>query len=398
MRRDKVPGKKKTGSGGKRPGWARLLPELLKTSGYRSNHSGKWHLEGMPLQTGFDRSHYLKDQGRFFNSQIHYQDHTKLPAVELGCDFYGTTANHAVRLLQEHAKDLAEQPFFHYLAFTAQHSQLHALPEDIACYQNRYKDGWDVIRKERWQRMQALGLLCGLPLSSVNRSLGPPHHFPVALTTLGEGEINRPLAWESLTASQQQFQGTKMTLHAAMIDSMDREIGRVLDQLRVIDAFGGTLILFLSDNGVSAEIMVRSYSHDPLAAPGSAPSYLCLGAAWSTTCNTPFSRHKTWLHEGGTATPLIAHWPKGFAARGEFRDQPGHVIDFVPTILAITGTQAPKAAASQPQHPGLSLMQLWKELQTTTDSSFGVTKITASPASATGNLLPTKTTPENFIT
>ena len=83
--------------------------------------------------------------------------------------------------------------------------------------------------------------------------------------------------------------------------------------------------------------MVRSYSHDPLAAPGSAPSYLCLGPAWSTTCNTPFSRHKTWLHEGGTATLLIAHWPKAFAACGEFGDQPGHVIEFLPNMLAIMG-------------------------------------------------------------
>ena len=354
VRRDKLPGVA-SGGRGKRPAWAKLLPELLKSSGYRSYHSGKWHVDGMPLESGFDRSYYLRDQGRFFNPKVHYQDDQKLPAIEPGGEFYGTIAiaGHAVRTLQEHAKDFDDQPFFHYLAFTAPHFPLHALPEDIARYQNRYQAGWEVIRKERWQRMQALGLMRGLPLSSVDPNLGPPYHFPDAMQLLGDGEINRPLAWNSLTETQQAFQASKMALHAAMIDRMDREIGRVLDQLRVMGAFENTLILFLSDNGASAEIMVRDDGHDPNAAPGSAPTYLCLGPGWSTMCNTPFRRHKTWVHEGGTATPMIAHWPRGFAARGEFRHQPGHVIDFVPTILEITGSQ--KLTAT-PDRPGKSLV------------------------------------------
>ena len=102
-----------------------------------------------------------------------------------------------------------------------------------------------------------------------------------------------------------------MAIHAAMVDRMDREIGRVLDQLRAMGAFENTLIFFLSDNGASAEIMVRDDGHDPAAAPGSAASHLCLGPGWSTVANTPFRRHKTWVHEGGIATPLIVHWPKG---------------------------------------------------------------------------------------
>src|SRR5690606_14429569 len=118
---------------------------------------------------------------------------------------------------------------------------------------------------------------------------------------------------------------------------MDREIGRVLEQLREMGAFENTLVLFLSDNGASAEIMVRDDGHDPQAAPGSAATYLCLGPGWSTTANTPFRRHKTWVHEGGIATPLIAHWPQGIDARGALRRSPGHVIDVVPTILEVAG-------------------------------------------------------------
>jgi len=104
-----------------------------------------------------------------------------------------------------------------------------------------------------------------------------------------------------------------------------------------MDAFDNTLIFFLSDNGASAEIMVRDDGHDPLAAPGSAATYLCLGPGWSTCSNTPFRRHKTWVHEGGISTPLIAHWPQGIKARGELRRNVGHVVDIVPTILEATG-------------------------------------------------------------
>ena len=128
-------------------------------------------------------------------------------------------------------------------------------------------------------------------------------------------------------------------MHAAMVERMDREIGRVLDQLRAMNAFENTLIFFLSDNGASAEIMVRDDGHDPEAAPGSAATHLCLGPGWSTVANTPFRRHKTWVHEGGIATPLIVHWPRGIAARGELRHDPGHVIDLVPTILEVAGAR-----------------------------------------------------------
>ncbi|HYW81126.1 MAG TPA: arylsulfatase [Thermoguttaceae bacterium] len=358
VRRDTVPGVR-SGGRGERPDWARLLPEMLRPAGYRSYHSGKWHVDGMPIATGFDRSYYLGDQGRFFNPKVHYEDDEKLPPVEPGTDYYATTAiaDHAVRTLRQHAEKYAEKPFFHYLAFTAPHFPLHALPEDIARYRETYGQGWDSIRRQRWERIQSMGIVEGR-LSPVERQLGPPYPFPEALKKLGPGEVNRPVPWNRLTDQQREFQAAKMAIHAAMIDRMDREIGRALDQLRAMNALDNTLIFFLSDNGASAEIMVRADGHDPAAAPGSAATHLCLGPGWSTSSNTPFRRHKTWVHEGGTATPLIVHWPAGIAARGQLRHNPGHVVDLVPTILEAAGVPRPTAWSGQPvpPAPGKSLV------------------------------------------
>lgn len=363
IRRDTLPNIP-SGGRGKRPYWARLLPEMLQPFGYRSYHSGKWHLDGMPLENGFDKSYYLQDQGRFFNPQVHYEDDRKLPPVQPGSDYYATTAitDHAVKCLKEHAEQHPETPFFHYLAYTAPHFPLHALPEDIDRYRERYRIGWEAIRSQRRQRMQERQLIEG-ELSAVERELGPPYHFPEALKTLGPGEVNRPLAWDESTEAQKDFQATKMAIHAAMIDRMDREIGRVLAQLRNMNAFENTLVLFLSDNGASAEIMVRDDGHDPAAPPGSAATYLCLGPGWSTTCNTPFRRHKTWVHEGGISTPLIAHWPSGIASRGELRRNPGHVIDIVPTILEMAGGKplASWEGKPVPAAPGKSLVPAFSQ-------------------------------------
>ena len=233
IRRDALPGVPSGGGNrGKRQDWAVLLPRMLEPQGYRSYHTGKWHIDGMPIANGFDHSYLLRDQGRFFNPNRHWKDDVPLPAVKKGTDYYATTAlsDHVISVLQDHAAQHADKPFFHYLAFAAPHFPLHALPDDIAIYQNTYQEGWDSIRIKRWKRLQRLGLLndAAVPeLSRVERNLGPPYHFPDAFSTLGESEVNRPLRWASLSKDQQQFQATKMSIHAAMIHRMDIEIGRV---------------------------------------------------------------------------------------------------------------------------------------------------------------------------
>ena len=354
VRRDKIEGKQGKGGGqGKRPAWAPLLPIYLKPAGYRSYHIGKWHIDGMPVAAGFDRSYYLKDQGRFFNPKTHHLDDKPLPAVKKGTHFYATTelANRTLEFLKEHESKHQNSPFFTYLAFAAPHFPLHALPEDIAKYDKTYTSGWDLVRKARHKRMNTLGFP-KVALSPVMPDLGPPYRFPEHLKILGNDEVNRPLPWESLTTSQQKFQAKKMAIHAAMIDRMDLEIGRIISHLKKTGRFENTLIVFLSDNGASAEIMVRSDGHDPAAPMGSAASYLCLGPGWSTTANTPFRKHKTWTHEGGISTPLIAHWPAGISAKNKFRHTPAHAIDILPTILTLAGV---KATPSGPDLPGKNL-------------------------------------------
>jgi arylsulfatase A-like enzyme len=362
IRRDALPGVR-SGGQGVRPKWARLLPDMLRPLGYRSYHSGKWHVDGPRLAGGFDRSYSLEDHNHYFGPRNHFEDDRKLPPVKAGADFYVTSAiaDHAIRCLTEHAAEHADKPFFSYVAFTSPHFPLHALEKDIARFKERYLRGWDEVRQARYERQKSLGVV-SCPLSSPERDVGPPYHFPDALEKLGLGEVNRPLPWSELTSEQREFQAAKMAVHAAMVYRMDVEIGRLIEQLRAMNALDNTLIFFLSDNGASAEIMVRGDGHDPAAPAGSAATYLCLGPGWSTTSNTPFRRHKTWVHEGGISTPLIFHWPKQLAARGELRHSPGHVIDLVPTILeAVGGKPLEKwEDAEVPPLAGKSLMPAFK--------------------------------------
>ncbi|MEO1618087.1 MAG: arylsulfatase [Planctomycetota bacterium] len=352
VRRDFLPGVL-SGGAGKRPAWAVMLPEMLNQVGYRCYHTGKWHLDGDPIKAGFVSSS-PNNPGRYFQPIVDDKGR-KVKPLAFRDDFYVTTAmaSDAVKNLREHAEHHAEKPFFQYLAFTAPHFPLHALPEDIAKYDDVYLSGWDAIRNQRWDRMTELGILeTGVSRpSGAESTLGPPYHFPDAFERLGPAEVNRPVAWESLNEKQKVFQAKKMAIHAAMVDRMDREIGRVIDQLEQSGVFENTLVFFLSDNGASAEIMVRGDGHDPSAEPGSGATYLCLGPGWSTVGNTPFRRHKTWTHEGGIATPLIAHWPSGIESQGRVYRGVHHAIDIAATILDVAQASQPEDA---PQLTGQS--------------------------------------------
>ena len=345
------------GGGGRRQKWARLLPDFLRPHGYRNYHSGKWHIDGPVLPTGFDRSLDMRNQGNFFTAKQNRIDDKPIQVKGDETGYYATTAvaDHAIDCLEEHHRSYSDRPFFHYIAFIAPHFPLHAIPEDIERYRDRYLEGWDEMRKNRFSRQQGLGL--NASLSALEPDVGPPYHFPDAFEKLGPGEINRPIPWVDLTDEQKRFQATKMAIHAAMVYRMDLEIGRVVDQLKKMDAFENTLIFFASDNGASAEIMVRHGGHDPTAAPGSAATYLCLGPGFSSACNTPFRRHKTWVHEGGISTPLIVHWPKGIKSRGELRTTPSHVIDIAPTVFDAIGIAKPTTWEGErlPPTPGKSL-------------------------------------------
>jgi arylsulfatase len=352
IRRDALPGVPGGGQG-IRPKWARLIPEMLRPLGYRNYHSGKWHIDGKQLENGFDRAYCAEDHNRNFNPQKHTEDDVNLPKVAPGGNYYSTTAitDYAIKYLKDHAANHADKPFFTYLCYIVPHFPLQAPAEDIAKYKNKYNVGWDAVREARYDRMKKLGI-ANCPLSTLEREVGPPYHFPDAFEKLGLGEARFPVPWRELSDAQRKFQADKMSVHAAMVHRMDTEIGRVVEQLRAMKALDDTLILFLSDNGASAEIMVRGDGHDPKAAPGSAGSYLCLGPGWSSAANTPLRRHKTWVHEGGIATSFIAHWPQGISARGELRHNPAHLIDIAPTIVELAGGKWTDGA---PPSPGRSL-------------------------------------------
>ena len=344
---------------GRLPPWTRILPHWLKPRGYRSYHSGKWHVNGAPKPVadgGFDRSYVLHDHDRNFNPRSHWEDDRPLPPVAKDSGYYTTTAfaDHAIRCLQEHAEKHAGTPFFSYLAFTVPHFPLQAPPEDIARYRDRYLVGWDCVREARWQKLRAMGIV-DCALAPLEPAFTPRYFKPDVLENLGPGELEHAVPWSQLTDEQQRFQAMKMAIHAAMIDRLDREVGRVLDQVRAMGAWDNTLILFLSDNGTDATVMVRGDGHDRTAAAGSAASFLCLGPGWSSAGNAPFRRHKIWTHEGGISTPLIVHWPQGLAAHGELRHNVGHVIDIVPTLLELTAAK-PELPAGAPALPGRSLV------------------------------------------
>jgi arylsulfatase len=359
VRRDTVPGIK-SGSSGDRPPWAPLLPQMLRPLGYRTYHSGKWHIDSTPLASGFDHSYSLNDHDRHFYPKLHTEDDKPLPPIDPAKDdYYSTTAiaEHAIKSLRDHAEKYADKPFFEFLAFTSPHFPLQAPAADIAKYRKTCLSGWDAMRDARWERLKALNIP-GASLSAIERDVGPPYKHAEALKKLGPNEVDLPLPWEQLTDAQKDFQASKMAVHAAMVDRMDQEIGRVLAQLKSMGALENTVIFFLSDNGASAEMMVRGDGHDPNAECGTGATFLSIGPGWSSLANTPFRRHKTWVHEGGISTPLIVHWPKGIAARGENRNTPGHVIDLVPTIMELAGGKPPTAWNGKPvpPPPGVSLV------------------------------------------
>lgn len=365
VRRDTIPGVAfPTGGRGVRPAWAKLLPAMLKPLGYRSYHSGKWHVDGRPIKSGFDRSYYLEDTDRYFYPKQHFEDDVKLPPVKPEDHFYVTTAiaEHAIKYLKQHAFEHGDQPFFLYLAFTSPHFPLQAPAGDIAKYKGRYDQGWDAIRLERWKRMRELGIV-DCALSDRDPKTIPAWNLSEAelQRRIGPGEVGYAVAWDTLTPQQKAFQSAKMSVHAAMVDRMDQEIGRVLAQLDAMGARDNTLVLFMSDNGASPEQIIRGDGEDPSAPSGSPKTFLGIGPGWSTACNTPLRLHKSWVHEGGISTPLIASWPKGIPARGELRRNPGHLIDLAPTILELAGGQWPAARGNVkvPPPPGKSLVPVF---------------------------------------
>jgi arylsulfatase len=328
---------------GNTPADTRFLPEWLKPLGYRSYHSGKWHLKFAPLAgVGFDRSYTMLDELRFFTQNYHELDGQPLPKP--GPVYYSTVAisEYAIDFLKDHARNYASDPFFLYLAPHAPHFPLQAPQADIDRYSEKFAEGWDTARERKWQRMTRMGLI-DCALAPLEPNMWTKWNTPDAelIAKIGPGEISRAVPWSTLTPEQKKLQRTKMAIHAAMITRMDAEMGRVLAQVEAMGQTRNTVVIFLSDNGASSEQLIRGDGHDSRAPLGSAATHLGLGPGWASNSNAPFRLHKSWVNEGGIASPMIVHWPNGIAARGQVRHDPCHFVDFAPTLVDLAGGRAP---------------------------------------------------------
>jgi len=338
------------------PDYIRFIPDYLKPLGYRSYHSGKWHMRFATGAggVGFDHSYTMLDEDRYFTQNRHYLDGQPLPKPEDG--YYSTTAiaDYAVGFLKEHARDYTQDPFFLYLAPHSPHFPLHAPAEDIERYKDRFAEGWDAARERKLQRMLRMGIV-NCALAPLEPNMWTRWNTPdkELFARIGAGEVTRAVPWSTLTPEQKNLQRTKMAIHAAMITRMDLEIGKVLRQLDAMGAHRDTVIVFLSDNGASSEQLIRGDGHDPAAPLGSARSFLGLGPGWASCSNAPFRLHKSWVNEGGIASPMIVHWPNGLKDANKLRHNPCHFVDVLPTLVDLAGGST--AADGAPRLAGRSL-------------------------------------------
>ncbi|MCG6155177.1 arylsulfatase [Rubinisphaera margarita] len=349
-----------------RPGYrGRVTPgvptiaEVLEPLGYQSYLAGKWHLgTDDPTAHGFLEFYGTLVSAKTFWDPDHF---TRLPAdrkrIEYPADkFYATDAvtDHALQFL-EIAQSNPDQPWFLYLAYNAPHFPLQAPQEDIARYADRYHDGWDVIREERLARMKELGIL---PPETPLTARSPYANY-------GETETGINPAWTDLPEDRRADLARRMAIYAAMIDRMDQQIGRVVEQLEQSDQLNNTVIVFLSDNGACAEwdphgfdissspnnILHRGDELDQMGTPG---TFHSVGSGWANASNTPFRMYKHYVHEGGITSPCIVFDPRNHTDGGQISDIPLHLIDLLPTLVTAAG------GTVDDRYPGQSLQKYVK--------------------------------------
>lgn len=316
------------------------LAEVMRSAGYATYAVGKWHVtkniaedsprDNWPLQRGFDRYYGVLPGGSNYftpahltrdNTRIKYDADPEYPVK----DYFLTDAftDYATRFVREHAAKQPAKPFFMYLAYTAAHWPLQAKPADIAKYRGKYDQGYAPIRQARFERQKQLGIV------DANTGL-----------TEQVGD------WNSV--ARKDWEARRMEVYAAQVDEMDQGIGRLVAELKKNGQLENTLILYLQDNGACAEVIARNVKEkrpyregEELPMPGPENTFLSYGEAWANVSSTPFRYYKHYTHEGGVATPLIAHWPAGIKRRGELERQPGHLIDIMATLVDVAKADYP---------------------------------------------------------
>lgn len=305
------------------------LGDVARSAGYLTAATGKWHVghrneNNMPLYRGFDRFFGVPEGGGFYfqvkagrtvrlNNEVFYSPDKPAPD-----GWYSTDAwtEYGLKFIDEAIE--AQKPFLLYLAHNAPHFPLQATAEDIAMFRGKYKAGWDELSRARHQRQIESGL--------IEASWKPADRS------------DKVAAWDSLSEEQKDRFDHLMATYAACVYRMDRSIGDLVAGLNERQQLDNTLILFMSDNGGCAESGPNGKSNgDPTTADS---NWFC-GESWAWMQDTPFRKFKHYNHEGGIATPLIAHWPNGISATGEWRDQPAHLIDVMATVIEVTGADYP---------------------------------------------------------
>lgn len=308
------------------------MGEAMRSAGYATFALGKWHLDGNPVERGFDRYFgHLSGGSDYFKGNASHRLDAQPFKPEADGKFYTTDANadYAIRFIKESHERQPDKPFFMYLAFNAPHSPLQAWPEDIAKYRGRYLAGWDKLRAARYQRQVEQGIM------RPEWALAPrPETIP---------------AWDSLTAEEKDFEDMRMAVYAAMVDRMDQAIGRVLAQVKALGQEDNTLVLFLSDNGASPFDHGKARS---IALLGKGEGNQNYGLGWANLSATPFRHYKRNMANGGSATAFIASWPAGLKATpGSITDQRAHIIDLMATIVDLGGGTWPAEFAGKKNLP-----------------------------------------------
>lgn len=349
-------------NGNLKPEYA-TIAEILKEYGYATFCTGKWHLsadqcaagpvDGWPLQKGFDRYYgFLHGENDQYHPHL-VRDNTKAPqpkTVEEGYHFSEDIVDNAIDYLYEHNINFPEQPFFLYLAFGAMHTPHHAPKEYIDHYKGKFDAGWDVIRQQWFENQKRIGII------------------PQEAELTDKNEYVRD--WADCTEKERVVYAREMEAFAGMLTHTDTQIGRLVDYLEESDQLDNTIIVFLSDNGASAEggidgrfngmrgqdVTVRAegevnYAYEHLDEIGTELAFNHYPTGWANCGNTPFQWYKIWAHEGGIKDPLIIRYPKGIERAGEVRNQYHHVTDITPTILDILGVDKPDFIKGIPQRP-----------------------------------------------
>ena len=339
-----------------------MFGEVLKRAGYRTLYVGKHHGTDNPYRWGFDHYRGLRDgAANYFNPGEQRPTDPGPPAQKEWAyprkfliddslaapytppeHYYSTDTwtDWSIELLQRYKDE--EKPFLLYLSYQAPHDPLQAPEESIKKYEGVYQEGYEAIAKARYQRQLAMGLLDERYPQSA-----PDHR-----------------KWESLSDSAKTDQIRRMQVYAAMIDRMDQNIGRLIDNVKAMGEWENTLFLFASDNGASAEVV--EIGSGPI---GSVTRWASLKGDWANVANTPFRKFKNYSYEGGTATPFIVHWPAQISVPkgGRINHNITHFIDLMPTLLDVANAASkyPREYKGEkvPPMQGVSLLPLFRDSQ-----------------------------------